>query len=115
MCADLIFFDCRGRFSSISLAKLTFKLKAYQLGGHYETLSKTSCIRKLRRHCTCFATLPNLNYTESLDWAKSMDEVLLVISVIFAYMAGAVPQKGFNNTQTNTKNGSTSCFNSYGR
>lgn len=29
-----------------------------------------------------------------LTWASSVDEVLLVISVVFAYMAGAIPNTG---------------------
>ncbi|KAJ6820140.1 uncharacterized protein M6B38_299385 [Iris pallida] len=49
------------------------------------------CLNGSSLRCYCMGTLINPENVIPLSWASSVDEVLLVISVFFAYMAGAIP------------------------
>ncbi|KAJ6799251.1 uncharacterized protein M6B38_208300 [Iris pallida] len=69
-------------------------LKVHEDGPLYTAVRGSHCWDRSSLRCCCMGVLINPEDVVPLTWASSVDEVLLVISVVFAYMAGAIPNTG---------------------
>lgn len=67
-------------------------LKVNEAGAPYcVALQGSHCVKGSSLRCCCLGAFINTENVMPLTWASSFDEVLLVISIVFAYMAGAIP------------------------
>lgn len=90
------------------LAPQRVLLKVHDVGPPlYTAVRESHCWYKSSLRCCCLGALINPEDVMPLTWASSVDEVLLVISVVLAYMAGAIPNTG---TVPVTKKGNSDHF-----
>lgn len=66
-------------------------LKVHEVGPLCTAIRGSHCWNGRSLRCYCMGTLINPENVIPLSWASSVDEVLLVISIFFAYLAGAIP------------------------
>ncbi|KAH7691585.1 hypothetical protein IHE45_01G008500 [Dioscorea alata] len=79
---------------------------------------ETLYLKRSTSRCYCFGSLSNPESLWSLNWVPLADQVLLITSIIFAHMAGVVPQErnfgGYKDDSRNQEPTPTSST-SYGR
>ncbi|XP_077227179.1 phosphoglycolate phosphatase isoform X2 [Tasmannia lanceolata] len=67
------------------------------------TLEGSRHLKGSSLRCRCLGTLINIGDGAPLNWVPVIDQVLLVASAVFAYMAGVVPpEKAYSNSRKKT-------------
>ncbi|XP_008776216.2 uncharacterized protein LOC103696383 isoform X1 [Phoenix dactylifera] len=81
-------------------------------------LEGSQCMKKSFCKCCCFGSLTNPEGAVPSNWVSVVDQMLLMVSIVFAHLAGVIPGRrayiGMNNNTTSQHHDAASSTN-YGR